>query len=294
MVDAVKSAKNSSALGPDGLSVLHLKHLGPVALRYLTELFNLSVAHSNLPAIWKNALVLPILKPGKYPTEGVSYLPIKLLCPASKILERLILPYLNEHLVLDNSQHGFRAGRSPTSALLPLVSAVIDGFNEQKPAKRTVVVSLDLSKAFDSVNHDRLLRKLSGTSLPHNIVRWLATFLKGREQSVLYNGHHYSFKHVHLGVPQGAVLSPTLFNFFVADFPALQCQKTSFADDFNIFTSDSDIDAAVARLNSDLSLISKWSREVDLAIAPSKSNVTRSRLTLTNTPIILKLRWKSL
>ena len=217
---------------------------------------------------------MPILKPGKYPTEGVSYLPIKLLCPASKILERLILPYLNEHLVIDNSQHGFRAGRSPTSALLPLVSAVIDGFNEQKPAKRTVVVSLDLSKAFDSVKHDRLLRKLSGTSLPHNIVRWLATFLKGREQSVLYNGHHYSFKHVHLGVPQGAVLSPTLFNFFVTDFPALQCQKTSFADNFNIFTSDSDIDAAVARLNSDLSLISKWSREVDLAIAPSVTHFT--------------------
>ena len=222
-VAAIKRSKNSSALGPDGLAALHLKHLGPVALRYLTELFNLSVAHNNIPSIWKSALVLPILKPGKSPTEGVSYRPVSLLCPASKILERLLLPFLNEHLPLDDSQHGFRAGRSPTSALLPLVSAVIDGFNERKPAKRTVAVQIDLSKAFDSVNHDILLQKLSATTLPHNVIRWLATFLKGREQSVIYNGYRSPFKHVHLGVPQGAVLSPTLFNFYVANFPDLQC-----------------------------------------------------------------------
>ena len=271
---AIKRSKNSSALGPDGLAPLHLKHLGPAALSYLTELFNLSVADNNIPAIWKNAVVLPVLKPGKSPSEGVSYRPISLLCPSSKILERLLLPFLTEHLPLDASQHGFRAGRSPTSALLPLVSAAVEGFNEQKPAKRTVSVAIDLSKAFDSVNHDRLLKKLSATSLPHNVIRWLATFLKGREQSVTYNGHRSPYKHVHLGVPQGAVLSPTLFNFYVADFPELQCSKTSFADDFNVFTSDSDIDAAVDRLNSDLSLISGWSKDVDLDIAPSKSSVT--------------------
>ena len=128
---------------------------------------------------------------------------------------------------MDDSQHGFRAGRSPTSALLPLVSAVIDGFNERKPAKRTVAVQIDLSKAFDSVNHDILLQKLIATTVPHNVIRWLATFLKGREQSMIYNGLRSPFKHVHLGVPQGAVLSPTLFNFYVANFPVLQCSKSS-------------------------------------------------------------------
>ena len=273
-VAAIKCAKHSTALGPDGLAALHLKHLGPIALGYLTELFNLSVANSDLPAIWKNALVLPVLKPNKSPTESVSYRPILLLCPASKILERLLLPYLNEHLDLDDSQHGFRAGRSPTSALLPLVTSVADGFNERKPAKRTIAVSIDLSKAFDSVNHDKLLKKLINTTLPHNIVRWLAAFIKGREQCVIYNGHKSPNKHVHLGVPQGAVLSPTLFNFFVANFPELQCSKTSFADDFTIFTSDSDIAAAEARINADLLLISEWAKEIGLDIAPSKSSVT--------------------
>ena len=90
---------------------------------------------------------------------------------------------------MDDLQHGFRAGRSPTSALLPLISAVVEGFNERKPVKRIVAVSIDLSKAFDYVNHDQLLKKLSATTLPHNVICWLATFLKGREQSVTYNGH---------------------------------------------------------------------------------------------------------
>ena len=272
--EAIKRSKYSTALGPDGIAAVHLKHLGPIALAYLTELFNISVANADVPAIWKNALVLPVLKPGKPTGEGPSYRPISLLCPASKILERLLLPYLNEHLVCDDSQHGFRKGRSPISALLPLSQTIADGFNEKKPAKRTVVVAIDISKAFETISHDRLLKKLSDSPLPHNLVRWFSAFIRGREQSVIFNGAQSPFKHVHLGVPQGAVTSPTLFNYFVSDFPSLHCDKTSFADDFSVFASDSDINVAVSKLNSDLSLISEWARDLDLKIAPSKSSVT--------------------
>ena len=274
VTDAIKAAKSSTALGPDGLSVIHLKHLGPVARRYLTDLFNLSVANADMPAIWKSALVLPVLKPGKTPTECVSFRPISLLSPASKILERLLLPFLNRHLVLDDSQHGFRAGRSPTSALLPLVTTVANGFNKEKPPLRTVAVAIDISKAFDTVNHDRLLKMLSGSGLPSNIVRWLSCFLRGRQQAVIYQGHKSAFKHIRVGVPQGAVLSPTLFNFFVSDFPTLQCEETSFADDFTIYTSDVYIENAERRLNADLDLITDWAERKDLVIAPDKSTVT--------------------
>ena len=194
--EAIKRSKYSTALGPDGLAAVHLKHLGPIALGYLTELFNISVANADIPAIWKNALVLPILKPGKPTGEGPSYRPISLLCPASKILERLLLPYLNEHLVCDDSQHGFRKQRSPASALLPLSQTIADGFNEKKPAKRTVAVSIDISKAFDTISHDRLLKKLSASPLPHNLVRWFSAFIRGREQSVIFTGAQSPFKHV--------------------------------------------------------------------------------------------------
>ena len=84
-----------------------------------------------------------------------------------------------------------------------------------------MAVAVDLSKAFDVVNHDILRRKLVDSPLNGNVARWLSTFLKGREQAVIYQGKQSTFKHIHRGVPQGAVLSPTLFNIYVKDFPTI-------------------------------------------------------------------------
>ena len=234
----------------------------------------MSVAKANLPSIWKQAVVLPVLKPGKTADQGVSYRPVSLLCPASKVLEKLIHPYLQEAFALDDSQHGFRPRRSTTSALLPLTTTVADGFNEAKPPKRTVVAAVDLSKAFDSVNHDILLEKVCDTPLNSNIVRWISTYHRGREQAVIYNGRRSPFKKIHRGVPQGSVISPTLFNLYVSNFPAILSDSTSFADDFTIFTSAVDIEEAEARLSQDLAVINAWASSLELDIAPQKSTVT--------------------
>ena len=86
---ALENSGSSTALSPDALSVLQLKHLGPLGLRYLCRLFNLSYAHARIPDIWKHAIIVPLLKPGKPKEQGTSYRPISLLCPASKVLERL-------------------------------------------------------------------------------------------------------------------------------------------------------------------------------------------------------------
>ena len=80
-------------------------------------------------------------------------------------------PYLQEAFLLDESQHGFCPRRSTTSALLPMVTSIADGFIEAKPPKRTVAVAIDLSRAFDTVNHDILLKKISETPLNSNLVR---------------------------------------------------------------------------------------------------------------------------
>ena len=130
----------------------HLKHPGASGLAFLTELFNLSLGGINLPSIWKCSTIIPILKPGKPRTEGASYRPISLLCPAVKILERLLLPFLTESLDTRVSQHGFKPKHSCVSALLPLVSRVTEGFNMRKPPGRTVAVAVDIPKAFDSVS----------------------------------------------------------------------------------------------------------------------------------------------
>ena len=86
---ALGESGNSTALSPEKLTIHQFKHLGPFGLQYLTEVFNLSYAHGRFPDIWKRAIIIPLLKPGKLKEQGTSYRPISLLCPASKLLERL-------------------------------------------------------------------------------------------------------------------------------------------------------------------------------------------------------------
>ena len=104
---AIKKCKTSKAIGPDGLSNLHIKHIGPKGINYLTTIFNLSFKTSQLPSIWKTSIVIPLAKPGKDPSISTSYRPVSLLCPAAKIMERLILPILQTHLPIPTFQHGF-------------------------------------------------------------------------------------------------------------------------------------------------------------------------------------------
>jgi hypothetical protein len=172
------------AVGPDGLTSMHLKFLGPMGLAYLTKLYNLSIANANIPAVWKKANIVPIPKPGKPINDSKSYCPISLLSPAIKVLERLLLPFLSDSLPTATTQHGYKPLHSCTTALLPLATKVAVGFNEAKSASRTILVALDLAKAFDAVDHDLLLTKVSNMNLHSNIVRWLKAYLRGARPCV--------------------------------------------------------------------------------------------------------------
>ena len=122
VIKAIKGCRHSKAFGPDKLSIFHLKHLGPRAIEYITTLFNLSVTTCRIPAIWKSSLIIPIPKPDKDTSQGTSYRPISLVCPATKFLESLFLPTINEYHIPAQDQHGFRREHSTTSALLQLTT----------------------------------------------------------------------------------------------------------------------------------------------------------------------------
>jgi hypothetical protein len=274
--EAIKGCKASKAVGPDGMSNLHLKHLGQKGIEYLTQIFNLSVQNSVIPDIWKQSFVIPLLKPGKDKGDSNSYRPVSLLCPAIKILERLILPTLQENLPIPDFQHGFRQLHSTVTALNEFNIQVSDGFSKKRPPDRTVLLQLDLSKAFDMVNLDKLLKELNQSTLPSPLKRWFCCYLKGRQAQVHFRNSTSRFKNVRTGVPQGAVTSPVLFNFYLSNLPIPPkgVYVVQYADDISIYTSGNDIEAMTEKINSYAKEVADYLKERKLIVSAEKSTVT--------------------
>ena len=275
-IEAIKRSKASKAVGPDGMSNLHLKHIGPKGLEYLTKIFNLSVHNSEIPDIWKQSFVIPLLKPGKDKGESNSYRPVSLLCPAIKILERLILPSLQENLPIPDFQHGFRQLHSTVTALNEFNTQVSEGFSKKRPPDRTVLLQLDLSKAFDMVNLDLLLNELNQSTLQPPLKRWFCSYLKGRQAQVHFRNSTSKFKNVRTGVPQGAVTSPVLFNFYLSNLPIPPkgVYVIQYADDISIYTSGTDIKAMTDKINSYAKEVADYLKERKLILSAEKSTVT--------------------
>ena len=273
---AIQNAKNSKAFGPDNISTTHMKHLGPNAINYLTKIFNLSLSKCQIPAIWKSSVIIPLLKPGKDAGLSNSYRPVSLLCPASKILEKCIQPLITEHLHFASHQHGFRSKHSTVTALCDITTAISNGFNRKKPADRTLLVAIDLSKAFDTVKHSKLLDLINKTSLPSALKRWLANFLQGRQARTLFRDSLSKARIVRFGVPQGSVLSPLLFNYYVADAPSPtdEIKIKSYADDFTSLILGTDIPAMAGKQTEYLAELRNFFEERNLQISIDKSFVT--------------------
>lgn len=272
----IKATNSSKALGPDNLSPIMLKHVGPKCVSYMTALFNLSMETLTIPEIWKESKVIPLLKPGKPADKSNSYRPISLLSPIAKIFEGLIFGVLKDHLNLEDHQHGFRKNRSTTTAVHHITDFIQGGLNEKRPNKRTILVALDLSRAFDTVSHSILLRDILESTLPSDIKRWLANYLRGRQTVVEFRGARSKHRKVKQGVPQGGVISPILFNFYLVKLPSPPegIKLISYADDCSILAADPNITNICDKLNPYLDTLNTWFKERKLELSTEKSSAT--------------------
>jgi len=273
---AISKLNNSKAFGPDHLTTLHLKHLGPLGISILTKIINDSLTFNSIPSIWKVSNICPYAKPGKDPSLSSSYRPISLLCPGAKVIEKLLLPLISENLPPTSHQHGFRPNHSTTSALTNLTTHIASGFNHKRPAHRTVMVALDLTKAFDTVDHLTLLNILLNSTLPPTIIKWLSTYLRGRKAYTTFKDKSSPQSTIHSGVPQGSIISPALFNAYIRDIPTPPdgISIISYADDITIYCSGTDIPDITSRLNTYLTTLSNFLTDRHLIISTQKSSVT--------------------
>ena len=276
VVQAIRSAKNNNSTGPDNINIKHLKHLGPTAIEYLRLLLNKSLNENTIPHIWKLAKIVPIPKANKDSGLGSSYRPISLLSPIAKTLEKIVLPHITQNIPNIPTQHGFKSKHSTNTALHNINETIADGFNTKKPHSRTIMVALDMSKAFDTVNIHTLIRKIQNTNTPPTIIKFTANYLKGRKAYTTFQNSTSKQSQFKSGVPQGGVLSPVLFNIYMSDLPTPPdgVKLYSYADDITTLSLHHDIEIAQTNLEPYLSQLHNWTIENNLKLNADKSTAT--------------------
>ena len=263
--------KTSKGCGTDGIASCFLKITLPVISESLCDILNLSLATGCFPDSWKIPRVAPIFKNGQ-PDDRSNYRPISVLPVLARVFEKLIhnqvYDYLNKNNHLFSNQSGFRALHS---VVICLLNSTDDCHVKMDNGRYTANISIDLRKAFDTVDHDILLAKLRKygvenleitwfTSYLKNRKNWFASYLKNKKQFCKVNGVCSNAKYIRCGVPQGACLVPLLFLIYINDlpFPLKKAKATMYADDTSISYSSSSLEDVNQTLNSELSHLNEW------------------------------------
>ena len=180
---------------------------------------------------------------------------------------------LESNSILSSRQAGFRPGRSTLDQILYLSQFILDGFNKPRPGSRTILSTIDFSKAFDSVWHPALFHELISACLPPCFARWTQSFLSDRHACVVFQNHKSRSFRVRRGVPQGSVLGPVLFSFFINDLPASLPSSVScffYTDDLAIWSSSLSITTAVEATQGALFRLECWCEYWCVPLNPSK------------------------
>jgi hypothetical protein len=233
---ALNSRKST---GLDGIFARFLRDGGEALLDPISHIMYMSILTEKVPDGFKEAMVTPLFKK-RSRLDPENYRPVSVLTVLSKILERAVHRQLNEYLnkkgLLYRLQSGFRGKYSTDTCLINLA----DYIRERVPDGKYVgMVTIDLCKAFDTVNFDILVEKLKVMCV--GSLDWFGSYLRVRRQCVFVNGVQSGFLDVTCGVPQGSILGSLLFLCYINDLQiSLRCDLSLYADDSALLVSGND------------------------------------------------------
>ena len=282
----LEDMNNKTSCDPMGLSnkIIKASRNSIIIKNILLILFNKCLVEGKVPDNWKFSEISMLLKNGQSGSIPGSYRPISSTPCIARLFERLVLSRLQDHLNKNNlimtNQSGFRKDRQTRDNLLYLIQTAQQGFNSEK---KTLAVFFDIAGAFDKVWHQGLIYKLFMIKVPYYLIKIIANFLGGRTFVVKIEGKVSSVRSIICGVPQGGVLSPTLFSVYINDVPSPRGQDEKmmlFADDIlyiqsytykvnkKIITESSDI--ATEKTQNYLYELEAWMDRWRLSLAPHK------------------------
>ena len=277
MRDLKRSLKksNNSSPGPDQIHYEILRHLPIETLHILLDIINETWKSDTFPESWREALIISIPKPGKGHFNPMNYRPIALTSCICKTVERMVnerlVWYLEKNGLLAKQQCGYRANRSTVDHLIRLETFIRDAFIQNQ---HLVAVFFDLQKAHDTTWKHGIQQDLHDMSLWGNLSIFIGNFLTDRTFQIHLGTILSDVFHQEEGVPQGAILSTTLFNVKINDIvkqvdPDVECSL--YVDDFIIMYKSPTIDAIQRKLQNTINRLEKWTLKNGFTISKNKT-----------------------
>ena len=255
----LENLKDNKSTSVDGIPSEVLKASSIVISPPLVKLINFSMQQGKFPDCLKIAKVIPLFKSGD-PYDLNNYRPISILTVISKVFERVvhnrIYRFLEKFDLLCESQFGYRCKRSAVNA----IASITEMLREKSSKSGTKCVFLDLSKAFDTIDHEILLSKMDRLGMRGNVLNWFRSYLSDRKQFVVVNEAESAIKILNKGVPQGSIVGPVLFIIYMNDLSefCIQSKPTFFADDTTLLVTSPNKDLLNKIMAKELKVVNNW------------------------------------
>ena len=271
---AIHKCKNT-APGEDQIHYKFIKHSNETCRQFLLAIMNRIWVKNEYPTTWKRSIIISFLKPGKPASDVQSYRPVSLTSCVSKLMEKMVntrlIFELEKRKLLPNTQFGFRKMQSTMDALVRVTTDIQEALNKKK---NVLCVSFDIQKAYDTTWRFGILRTLHQFGFRGALPMYIQNFLSSRLFKTKVGSNFSSYHTQEQGVPQGSVISCTLFSLAIngiLDNIPQDVKKSLYVDDLLIYVSGSYMPGLERRLQSAINSANSWANENGLRFSPAKS-----------------------